>query len=107
VQAPKPPDAPKEPEKLASIDPNSLIGLAPGAIQTLLGPPSTIHKGDPALVWSYDTPSCSFRVIFYPNLKTASFHALKYMGVDRNGGAMADSQSCIRDILAARGNGPA
>jgi hypothetical protein len=104
---PRDPHAPKEPEKLASIDPKSLIGLEPGAVQTLLGAPSSVHKGEPTLIWSYDRPGCSFRVIFYPDLKTTSFHALKYIGVDRNGGAIDSSQSCIRDILTARDNGPA
>jgi hypothetical protein len=91
--------------KTAAIDPNSLIGLDPPAVAKLLGPPSTVAKGEPSLVWTYIATGCTFRVFFYPDLKTASFHALKYGGFDGNGEQIGLSQTCIRNILTARVNG--
>jgi hypothetical protein len=92
----------KEPERVASIDPKSLIGLAPSAVEKMLGAPTNISKGDPSLVWTYSGQGCSFQIFFYPDLKTASFHALKYSS---SGGA-GESDACIRNILAVRTNGP-
>ena len=93
----------KEPEKIASIDPKSLIGLAPAAVEKLLGAPSTVSRGDPSLVWTYAGQGCSFQVFFYPDLKTASFHALKY---GSTGGGNDPSDACVRGILMVRSNGP-
>lgn len=102
VREPQPPREPtREPERVASIDPKSLIGLAPAAVERLLGAPSTVSKADPSLVWTYSGQGCSFQIIFYPDLKTASFHALKY---DSTGGETSDV--CVRNILTVRSNGP-
>lgn len=90
----------KEPEKLAAIDPKSLIGLAPAAVEKILGAPSTVVKSDPSLVWTYAAPGCSFQIVFYPDLKTENYHALKYTA-----GPDADA-ACIRNILTVRANGP-
>lgn len=115
--APVPPPAPAKPrrpvrdahdtkaeEKVAAIDPDTLIGLEPAAVERLLGAPSSVSKGDPSLVWTWNAPGCSFQVFFYPDLKTVSFHALKY---GSTGGDIPDNpQACIRNILTARSNGP-
>ncbi len=116
VSAPQPPAPPppkprrviretrdvKEPEKVASIDPKNLIGLQPAAVEKLLGTPSAISSNDPSLVWTYAGQGCSFRVFFYPDLKTATFHALKYASTANE---QADT-SCIRSILTVKNNGP-
>ena len=96
----------KEPEKVASIDPNNLIGLDPSGVQHLLGAPSNVSKGDPSLVWTYNGQSCSFQIIFYPDIKTAAFHALKYNGGGNNNDQAENVQACIRTILMAKNNGP-
>ena len=96
----------KETEKVASINPDNLIGLDPAGVEKLLGAPSNITKGDPSLVWTYTASGCSVRIVFYPDLKTASFHALKVGGIDGNGNQVDASQSCIRTILTAKANGP-
>ena len=97
---------PKPPEKIASIDPNTLVGLDPPAVERLLGAPTSSSKADPSLVWTYVTPDCSFQIFFYPDLKTSSFHALKYAGLGGKGDPMDAAQPCIRNILTARTNGP-
>ena len=98
-----PREAVREPERVAAIDPNALIGLAPAAVEKLLGTPSGVSKGDPSLVWTYAGQGCSFQIFFYPDLKTASFHALKY---GRAGGGNDSSDACIRNILTVKSNGP-
>jgi len=94
-------EAPREPERVASIDPNALIGLAPAAVEKLLGSPSTVSKSDPSLIWTFTGQGCSFQVFFYPDIKTASFHALKYAST---GGDPTDA--CVRNILTVKANGP-
>ena len=90
----------KESEKVAAVDPKSLIGLAPNAVERLLGTPSNVSKGAPSLVWTYAGQGCSFQIVFYPDIKTESFHALKYSS------SAGDESSCIRNILTVKSNGP-
>lgn len=99
---PEPPPAPKV---VASIDPNNLIGLDPNSVQKLLGAPTNIGYGSPSIVWTYSGSGCMFQVIFYPDIKTANFHALKFLASDGAGGH-AD-ETCIHNLLALRNNGPA
>lgn len=96
----------KPPEKLAEVDPSSLIGLDPPTVEKLLGAPSKISKSEISLVWTFSAPSCSFQIFFYPDVKTSALHALKYGGVDGNGAQMATSEQCIRGILTAKTNAP-
>jgi hypothetical protein len=92
----------REPERVAAVDPKSLIGLTPSAVEKLLGAPSGVAKSDPSLVWTYSGQGCSVQIVFYPDLKTASYHALKYSS---SAGAEADN-ACVRNILTVRSNGP-
>lgn len=96
----------KPPEKLAEVDPNTLIGLDPPTVEKLLGSPTRVSKSDISLIWTFSAPSCSFQIFFYPDLKTSAFHALKYGGVDGNGSQLAMSELCIRGILTAKTNAP-
>lgn len=120
-QRPKPPvadthehDAPADthdhdppPVKTASIDPNRLVGLDPPAVEKVLGAPTNVSRSDPSLVWTYVGSGCSFQIIFYPDIKTTTFHALKFLGSDSSGGRLDNSHACIRNILTARNYGPA
>jgi len=90
----------KEPERVAAVDPKSLIGLAPTAVERLLGSPNNVSKNAPSLVWTYTGQGCSFQIVFYPDIKTESFHALKYSS------SAGDESSCIRNILTVKSNGP-
>jgi hypothetical protein len=92
----------KEPEKVASLDPKNLIGLQPAAVEKLLGSPSNVSSSDPSLVWTYAGQGCSFQVFFYPDLKTATFHALKYSSTAND----QIENACIRSILTVKNNGP-
>jgi hypothetical protein len=86
----------------APIDPGRLIGMAPGAVRELLGPPGRIESYDLSREWIYASNGCSFRVFFYPNLNTAAFRVLKYGGNDDNGELMDVSDVCIRHILTGK-----
>src|SRR5258706_6220631 len=55
----------------SSIDPGRLIGMAPGAVRELLGPPMRVESYDLSREWVYASGGCSFRLFFYPNLNTA------------------------------------
>jgi len=91
-------------QKMSPIDPDHLIGLAPGAVRQLLGPPARVEYSDLSREWIYASGGCSFRVFFYPNLNTASFRVLKYGGNHGNGDLMDVSDVCIRHILMAKKN---
>jgi len=100
---PREPQKPeKPPERLAEVDPNTLMGLNPSMVEKILGAPSRVSKNDLSLVWTYAAVSCSFQVFFYPDLKTATFHVLKFGGVDEAGQQLAPSQECIRNILTVK-----
>ena len=96
----------REPEKVAAVDPRSLIGLQPAAVEKLLGSPSAVAKAAPSLVWTYSGPGCTFQIVFYPDLKTASYHALKYASAPAGPGADSADNACLRNILTVRSNGP-
>lgn len=102
----KPAHEEKAPEKIASIDPSSLIGLDPSAVERILGLPKEKKAGDPSLVWTYSDAGCSFELYFFPDLKTGAFHVLKYGGLGANGAQIALSQECIRNILAVKAHEP-
>jgi hypothetical protein len=91
-------------EKPSPVDPDHLIGLAPGAVRQLLGPPARVEYSDLSREWVYASSGCSFRLFFYPNLNTASFRVLKYGGNHGNGELMDVSDVCIRHILMAKKN---
>lgn len=91
-------------DKLATIDPDRLIGMGPSEVQKLLGTPVRTRNDQLPREWIYGTGRCSFRVFFYPNLNTASFRVLKYGSSDGNGELIDASDVCIRHILTARKN---
>ncbi|MDE2161709.1 MAG: hypothetical protein KGL56_05045 [Alphaproteobacteria bacterium] len=101
-------DAPKPDiqEKIAKIDPNSLIGLEPSAIERILGTPTRTGKIDMSLVWTYASTDCSLQIFFYPDIKTSSFHVLKYGAAGGNGSLIDTSQPCIQRILTVKNNEP-
>lgn len=91
-------------EKPSAIDPDHLIGLAPGAVQQLLGPPVRVENSNLSREWVYASGGCSFRLFFYPNLNTAAFRVLKYGSNDGNGELLDVSDTCVRRILMAKKN---
>lgn len=111
---------PKKPDRMAStletqpkaprhdaapaVEPESLLGLDPDAVQKRLGAPMRIESDALSREWVYASPRCSFHVFFYPDIKTNAFHVLKYGSSDGSGGRLSNSDACIRRILMARNN---
>jgi len=107
--APKPPVAKAKenphPVRIATIDPDSLIGLPPEEVGRILGAPQKSDRQDIALVWTYNAENCALRIFFYPSIKTSAFQVLKYSGINSRGAPLDAGQPCIRRILTVRGNG--
>jgi len=99
--APAPADQPA-PAQVASIDPQSLVGLTEPAVTRLLGAPGQTTKDQMSLVWSYGGEGCVLKVYFYPDLKTAAFHVLKYSVTGADGKPLIDAAPCLRQIQSAR-----
>lgn len=93
---------PKEPVKVAMIDPTVLVGLKRPAVAALLGKPSATSKDEMSLVWSYVANGCALKVYFYPDLKTANFHVLKYTLANEDGKPLDKNAPCRRKLLAVR-----
>ena len=101
---PQPEDKPAPEEKLASVDPESLLGSSPDVVLKLLGAPARIENGPLSREWVYAASGCSFRVFFYPDMNSTSFKVLKY-GSRKDDGEWIDSSNiCVRRILTARNN---
>ena len=104
-------DAPEMQPKLAlrrdqppAIEPESLLGLDPDAVEKRLGTPVRVESDALSREWVYGSSGCSFHIFFYPDIKTNAFHVLKYGSNDGSGGRLSNSDTCIRRILMARNN---
>lgn len=95
---------PAEAPQVAMIDPNALVGMKPPAVTRLLGTPAGTTKDEMSLVWTYAADGCVMKVYFYPDLKTADFHVLKFTLADPDGNPLADEAPCRRKLLAQRTN---
>ena len=90
--------------RVASIDPQSLLGLDPDDVQKRLGAPARMENSALSRKWIYAAPGCSFSIFFYPNVNSTSFHALKYGSARDDGESIDNSDACVRKILTARNN---
>src|SRR5258708_37020620 len=50
---PEKPEKAEKPDRVAEVDPNSLIGLDPPTVEKMLGTPTKISKSDISLVWTF------------------------------------------------------
>ncbi len=96
------PAEPPQTTQVASIDPRSLVGLTAPDVSRLLGAPGKTLMDQMSLIWTYDGEGCVLRIYFYPDLKTAAFHVLKYSVDGANGQPLADAMPCLRQIQSAR-----
>lgn len=91
--------------KIAAIDPQSLFGMSPEAVNGLFGTPDQVVKKSMSLEWTYSNAACSLYILFYPNIRTSAFRVLKYGTKDSKGGP-DDARKCIQQIRMASANGP-
>jgi len=93
---------PKPPVEIAMIDPATLVGMKRPAVTRMLGAPNATSKDEMSLVWTYAADGCALKVYFYPDLKTADFHVLKYTLADEAGKPLDDEAPCRRKLLTVR-----
>ncbi len=92
-------------KKAARIDPNTLVGLAPDAIDRILGSPTGVRAEAMTVEWTYVRPSCSLIIFFYPDIATGALRALNYTLADVNGRVGAN-QACVNFLMMARSDEP-
>jgi hypothetical protein len=91
--------------KAARLDPNTLVGLSPDAIDRILGSPTGVRAEAMMVEWTYARPSCSLIVFFYPDIVTGTLRALNYTLADMNGRAGAN-RVCVDFLMMARSDEP-
>lgn len=96
--------APAETRQVAMVNPNALVGMRPAAVTGLLGSPAGTTKDELSLIWTYAADGCVLKVYFYPDLKTADFHVLKFTLADGDGQPLDEEAPCRRKLLAMKAN---
>ncbi len=94
--------APKKSEgKTAGFDPSTLVGLAPPAIDQILGKPAGMRAEAMTVEWNYVGQGCSLNIFFYPDIATGTLRALKY-NVTNMKGRTGGSRACVNFLMMAR-----
>lgn len=96
--APAPQPVPER--KVASIEPDRLIGLNPDAVGGVLGRPDGRTKDEMAFAWTYTGSKCALQLYFYPDVTTGSMRVLKYEF--RHKVPSSSDKACLNTIMAAR-----
>jgi hypothetical protein len=97
-----PPPVAPEPEKVATLEPATLVGKRRSDVTKLLGTPSNIAKEEMSLIWSYEADGCALKIYFYPDLKTSAFHVLKFSLAGSDGKPLDSDAPCRSKLLAVR-----
>jgi hypothetical protein len=100
---PAKPEPAARPER-PPLDAKILVGMDQAGVRDALGRPKRVEAGRLSLSWFYDAPGCSMRVVFYPSLESGTFRALKFSSTDADGDPLDADNSCVGEILMARGN---
>jgi hypothetical protein len=85
-----------------AVEPSTLIGKEPSAVEKLLGSPAGIAQRDVSLIWTYGATDCVFQVYFYPDIKTSMFHALQFTAETPDGRKVEVTHGCIQHLLLVR-----
>jgi hypothetical protein len=85
------PDAPAAfdnpaPARAKPADPEAILGLAPDALERLLGRPELVRRDAPAEVWQYRSASCVVDLYLYP--ERASYRVAYIEARDRSAAGM-------------------
>jgi len=75
----------KSESKTAGLDLGTLVGLAPPAVDRILGRPAGIRTEAMSVEWTYIARNCSLNIFFYPDIATGALRALRYNVTDRAG----------------------
>jgi len=83
-------------------DPDQLMGLAPRAVNHLLGPPSLLRAETPAQVWQYTAANCVLDIYLYAENETPSRSHVTYYEIRRTESPGGGTRACFADIIARR-----
>ena len=64
--------------KTAGLDLGTLVGLAPPAVDRILGRPAGMRTEAMSVEWTYIGRNCSLNIFFYPDIATGALRALRY-----------------------------
>jgi hypothetical protein len=91
--------------KIARFDPSTLVGLAPPAVDRILGRPAVTRADAMTVRWTYIEQSCSLDIFFYPDVTTGVLRMLKY-NVTSIKGQAGTGRDCINFLTMARSDEP-
>ena len=83
-------------------DPDQLMGLAPHAVNRLLGPPSLLRTELPAQVWQYTAADCVLDIYLYAEEERPDRSRVTYYEIRRAETASASARACFADIITRR-----
>ncbi len=95
----------KAERKATKLDPGALVGLAPPAIDRMLGRPAGTRTEAMTVEWTYIGKSCSLNIFFYPDIATGALLALGYNVTNTNERA-GGSGACVNFLTMARNDEP-
>ncbi len=75
---------------------DSLLGMTPEHVASLLGEPKIKRTEKEAQIWQYRSDACSLLLFFYPN--TEGQIAAYYVDARRPEGGAADKAACLSSI---------
>lgn len=101
----EPPVSPDEKTARAPVapindDPDQLMGLAPRAVNHLLGPPSLLRTETPAQVWQYTAADCVLDIYLYAEDETPDRSRVTYYEIRRTESPGSGARACFADIIA-------
>lgn len=89
------------------VDPESLMGRAPGAVLADLGEPELRRREPPVEVWQYRSDACVFDVYFDRHDGQAGPVVVFYEARSRGGtSGPADPPGCLGEVIAAGRTAP-
>ena len=100
--APQLEPTPKTVRQAVSSDPAQLMGLAPDAINLLLGPPSLLRTEPPAQVWQYKVADCVLDIFLYSGETETENARVIYFEIRDGKTAPRSIRACFANILESR-----
>jgi hypothetical protein len=83
-------------------DPHQLMGLAPHAVNRLLGPPSLLRTEAPAEVWQYIARDCVLDIFLYAEEHRPHRSRVTYYEIRLPETAESGARACFAEIIESR-----
>ena len=103
----KPPVAAKEPPKELPppVQPAELVGSDYSEVLKVLRRPDSVQNSDLTVVWNYAETDCRLQLFFYPDIRTSTFHLLRYDLKNAAGEKLSNSNQCMQQFMVSRNDG--